>query len=113
MANWVKVTTTADNREVLQRLAEKLIELRLGGCMQISGPVESHYVWEGRHETSVEYVLTIKTAAELFDRLCDNIHSHHPYQVPQIVATPISKISPAYESWLEGNITRQTPNQFP
>ncbi len=104
MENWIVIKTTADKKEALSVIASTLVAERLCGCAQVAGPLESYYRWGEQLEHSEEYQLTIKTAGILFDAVATRVKSLHPYEVPQIIATPITNISPDYEAWLHGNI---------
>jgi len=72
------VVTTSDDRSVLEKIAGRLVELRLAACCQISSPITSVYRWEGRVEQSEE----------------------HNYDVPQIVGVPMEACSDAFRAWL-------------
>jgi periplasmic divalent cation tolerance protein len=103
----VSVTTTTESLENAQRIASTLLEAHLAGCVQISAPVESHYWWEGRIESAREWRLTIKTRAALLPQLQREIETLHPYQTPQIRATPIVWGHPGYLAWLDEATTAQ------
>ena len=94
------VVTTSDDRPVLEKIAGRLVELRLAACCQISSPITSVYRWEGRVEQSEEFECRIKTTDAHFDALVTEIESLHNYDVPQIVGVPIEKCSAAYRAWL-------------
>ena len=47
--------TTVSNREDASRLARGLVEARLVACVQVEGPITSHYIWENRAETTEEF----------------------------------------------------------
>jgi len=101
MSEYISVTTTTDSHENAERVARLLLEARVAACVQISAPIDSHYWWEGRIESSPEWRLTIKTRAALFPDVERTIASIHPYTVPQVLATPIAFGNSAYLAWLE------------
>ena len=109
MANQVRpivITTTSDNREKLLELATKLVEDGLVACAQVaSTPITSIYQWEGKTETSEEFVLTIKTIERHFKAVEKTIHELHNYDVPQIVAVEVVEIGTEYQKWLVGSVT--------
>jgi periplasmic divalent cation tolerance protein len=104
MEQWIVIKTTADKKETLAVIAKTLVAERLCGCAQISGPIDSHYRWSEQLEHSEEYELSIKTARDLFATVAARIKSLHSYDVPQIIAIPITQISKDYEAWLRGNL---------
>jgi len=101
MSEHISVTTTTDSQESAERIARALLEARAAACVQICAPIESHYRWEGRIESSREWRLTIKTRAALFPDVEHLIASIHPYTVPQVLAVPIAFGNSAYLAWLD------------
>ncbi len=104
MHNIVEITTTLETKEQAQKLANELVTKRLAACVQISGPIESVYSWQGKICNSAEYRCTIKTIAELQDRLLIAIREEHPYDVPEILVTEVSASSEAYGRWLQAQV---------
>lgn len=98
------VTTTAEKKDA-EKIAAAVLKERLAACVQISGPIESSYWWNGRLETDREYLCTMKTRKDRFPALEAAIKELHPYEIPEIVATPIVAISAEYLAWLK----EQTP----
>ena len=94
------VVTTSDDRAVLEKIAGRLVELRLAACCQISSPITSVYRWEGRVEQAEEFECRIKTTASHFDAVATEIRALHHYDVPQIVGVPIEAASLAYREWV-------------
>lgn len=94
------VTTTVDDRPVADSLALGAVTARLAACAQVSGPITSTYRWEGVIETSSEWVVEFKTAADRLDELIEHLRAAHPYDVPEIVAVPVSTGNPDYLSWV-------------
>ena len=93
------VTTTATQADA-DKIAAALVEQRLAACVQISGPIRSCYRWQGVVETAEEWRCTIKTAAGLYEQVEQAIRVLHPYQVPEILATPVVAGSHSYLEWL-------------
>jgi periplasmic divalent cation tolerance protein len=93
------VTTTAEKKDA-EELAQAILDKRLGACVQISGPIESRYWWNGRIELASEWTLTIKTRKDCFKPLEKLLLELHPYDQPEILATAVSQISAGYSKWL-------------
>jgi len=81
-------------------IAESLVSDRLAACANIHAPNESVYRWGGRTERQVEVQLVLKSRAELFPALVEAIRGLHPYEVPAIVAQPVS-VPDDYREWVE------------
>jgi periplasmic divalent cation tolerance protein len=108
MTDFCQVTTTIDSREAAEQLAAVLVEERLAACAQISGPIASTYRWQGRVERATEWYCHLKTTSARLPDLEARLRSLHPYQVPEIIAVPISAGHAAYLSWIEDAV-RPTP----
>jgi len=100
MDDFIQVATTTDSRDNAGLLARKLLELRLVACVQILA-CDSMYHWQGKIDGSHEYLCLMKTRADLFPALKKAIADLHPYEVPEILATPIMAGNASYLDWLK------------
>jgi periplasmic divalent cation tolerance protein len=96
---------TCPDRATADRLASALVDEQLAACVNILPGATSVYRWEGRIERESEALLLIKTVAERFDALQERLALLHPYEVPEIIATPITAGLPAYLSWISACTT--------
>ncbi len=106
MTKYLQVVTTVDTEEKAQAIARALVEQRLAACAQVLGPITSTYWWQGQVETSREWLCTLKTREELYEELEQTLRSIHPYEVPEILATPVAAGNPAYLAWLDETLKR-------
>jgi periplasmic divalent cation tolerance protein len=102
MSPYLVVLTTTSDRALAEKIAAALIERHLAGCVQITGPVQSVYRWEGQLEHADEWLCLIKTMHERYAQVEAAIRELHTYQVPEIVALPITAGSAPYLDWLRG-----------
>lgn len=109
MSDMIVVQTTTETREQAERIARVLVEARLAACVQVSGPIESCYRWQGAVTNSQEWVCSAKTRSLLYDQLESAIRRHHPYQTPEIIAVPVAAGSADYLAWLEAETQSETP----
>ncbi|NLE39086.1 MAG: divalent-cation tolerance protein CutA [Pirellulaceae bacterium] len=100
MSSHVEITTTTASRDDARRITRALVERRLAACVQIRGPIESTYRWQGNIETADEWQCVAKTRRDLFDEVERAIRELHPYEVPEILAVEIVAMSAAYGRWL-------------
>ena len=100
----VVVTTTSDDRAVLEKISYQLVESGLAACVQISGPITSCYIWDGKVENSDEWSCAIKTSLEKFEKLQDVVLRLHNYDEPQLVAVPVLKGSNGYLQWMRESL---------
>jgi periplasmic divalent cation tolerance protein len=68
------------------------------------GPVTSSYRWQERIEVSEEWLCLIKTEERLYSAVEDRIKKIHPYELPEIVALPITRGSSEYLAWISQEI---------
>lgn len=101
MTKYLLVITTVPDAEVGQIIAEKIIEERLAACVNLSAATQSLYWWKEKITQDQEYVLSIKTTNDAYARLEEKILQIHPYEVPEIIALPISGGNKAYLDWVE------------
>ena len=96
------VFVTTANMEEARTLARGILEKRLAACVNLVPGLESHYWWHEKLEKADEVLLMIKSSAEQFEALAEQIRWHHSYLCPEIVAVSPQEISPAYRAWWEG-----------
>ena len=81
-------------------LARALIQERMAGCVNIMAECTSVYRWQDQMENATEVPVFIKTLVQHYAGLEQLIKSLHPYELPEIVAVPISNGLPAYLKWI-------------
>lgn len=100
--------TSTEKKEQAQALAREIIEKSLAACVQIDGPVESLYRWEGKIETCSEYRLTIKLLESQQPALETYIKAHHPYSTPEWIVARAEYVAEKYLSWAVSVSTSST-----
>ena len=108
MEKYVQATTTTPSRDVARRIGRMLVDRRLAACVQIVGPIESTYRWQGRVETAREWLCLIKTTRARFREVAATVETLHPYDTPEIVALPIAAGSKRYLEWLAASVRPAT-----
>jgi periplasmic divalent cation tolerance protein len=99
------VFCTFPNAEEARRIIVELVELRLIACGNIFRPVESIYRWQGSIQSETEAFALLKTTASAFERLAAEYKSRHPYEIPELVAWPITYALPDYLAWISENVS--------
>lgn len=97
------IWTTVEKREDADRIATGAIDRQLAACVQIEGPITSHYRWHGRSERGEEYRLCFKCLPEALPALEEFVLSVHPYDVPEWVAIAAVRVAEKYLSWAGAN----------
>ena len=94
-----EVVITAPSAEWIQDFTTYLINERLAACGHRQ-TIESTYTWQGDVHNDTEFRVAIHTRTALFERIAALVHERHPYDVPCIIALPITHASPDYGSWI-------------
>jgi len=105
----IVVLMTAGSREEAARLAEMLVGARLAACVQIMPEMESIYHWQGSVHRDPEFLLLAKTTQANFNDLEREVRALHSYEMPEIIALPVTAISAPYLEWLTATVHPQ-PN---
>ncbi len=100
MDKMLLITTTFETKAQAVALANTLLEKRLICCAQVSAAVESLYHWKGSVAQEKEYILIVKSMERLWNELEQEIVSMHPYDVPEIIATPVTHSNMGYQQWV-------------
>jgi periplasmic divalent cation tolerance protein len=101
---FVAWTTTA-KREDADRLARGAVEAHLAACVQIDGPITSHYRWEGKVESAEEFRVWFKYLPANASQLSTWVHHHHPCTIPQWIEVSAENVGEKYLSWAMANST--------
>lgn len=94
------VFTNLPDTDAANTLAALLIERRLAACVNILAPCTSVYRWQGAVETASEVPLLIKTTRARYAELQDAVRKAHPYELPELIAVPVTDGLPGYLAWV-------------
>jgi periplasmic divalent cation tolerance protein len=94
------VLTTCGSLEEARSIAQTLVTRQLAACVNIAPQIESVYRWQGEVESATEWLLVIKTTAEVFDRLRETLTELHSYELPECIAIAVEDGSAAYLDWI-------------
>lgn len=96
--------STAGSEDEARKIAHHLVEHQLAACVNIVPRVESIYRWQGKVESSAEWLLLIKTTAEKFSEVRDAIAELHSYDLPECIAIAIEDGSAEYLAWIGDSV---------
>lgn len=104
MIETVQVLTAVGSEQEAEVIAAELVEARLAACVQIVGPIQSRYRWQGRIERTEEWLCLAKTTAERGPDVVAEIARIHSYETPEIVVTPIIGGAAPYLDWIASEV---------
>lgn len=100
------VYCTVPDAEEGERLSRTLVARKLAACVNVIDRVRSYYWWEGEVEADDELLLVAKTDRARFDRLAETVAREHPYDCPEVIATPVVAGAPDYLDWIHEALER-------
>ena len=100
MQDIILVWTNVPDRASADRLAHALITQHAAACVNILGECHSMYRWQGKIESATEVPMMIKSTRAAYPKLQEIICAHHPYELPEILAVPVTSGLPAYLQWV-------------
>jgi len=106
----VVLITTLPDAASARALAEALVRERLAACVNLMAECTSIYHWQGAVETDAEVPLWIKTRAALYPRVEQFIRTHHPYDLPEVIALPLAAGLAPYLQWVEQETQQPQPD---
>lgn len=99
------VSTATETREAAEKLARLAVQGRLAAGAQITGPVISAFWHLGEFGTGEEWRLLLQTHASRYPQLEELLIANHPWDKPEIAATPIVAGSRQYLEWVNDSVT--------
>jgi len=106
VSNHIVCLITAPTFEEAEKISAALVEKKLAACCTIIRDVVSLYEWEGKVTRAGECQIFAKTRSALFPQLMAEVKALHSYDVPEIIALPITAGLPAYLDWIDGSVKR-------
>jgi len=96
----IVMLTNVPDAPTAEALAHALVEARLAACVNILPGVRSIYRWQDKIENAEEITLVIKTTQPRYRAAEATIRTMHPYELPEVIALPVTAGLPAYLHWV-------------
>ncbi len=100
MSTPILVLTTFPDIDTAQQIAQEMVKAKLAACVNIIPAGQSIYMWKGEICKETEHIALIKTTDNHYPELELYIKQLHPYELPEIISTPIISGSKEYLDWL-------------
>jgi len=91
---------TCPDAAVGGRIAEALVGEGLAACVNTLPGITSVYLWKGEVQRDSEVLLLIKTTQARLPELTGRVRQLHPYELPEVIAVPVSGGLPDYIQWV-------------
>ena len=105
MGQYIVILNTCPDDALARTLASGLVDHGLAACVNILPRLTSVYTWQGKREMEDEVLMIIKTRHSLYRDVEQYIIEHHSYDVPEVIALPLTDGSSSYLDWID-NQTR-------
>jgi periplasmic divalent cation tolerance protein len=105
MRDKIVVLVTCASPEQARKIARALVVARLAACGNVfEAPVRSIYRWKGKIESAKEFLLVLKTSRKHFAAVERAVRRLHSYEVPEIIAVPITGGARDYLKWISESV---------
>ena len=101
---YVVIFITTSSYEEARKIGDALVSQRKAACVNIVPKVNSLFRWKGKIEDAEESLLVVKTRAKLFPDVVSTVKGIHSYEVPEIIALPISGGYKPYLGWINDTV---------
>ena len=104
MVDAIQVVVTAGSKNEAERIGRAAVGARAAACAQISGPITSLFWWKNALDEVEEWYCVLKTTRDRFADVEAVVRKTHSYEVPEILAVPVTEGTRDYLAWLEGEL---------
>jgi len=96
----VVVLVMAASKQEAARIGRMLVKAELAACVNVLPGIRSIFRWAGKVSEEREVLLIVKSRSDLFGRLAAEVKRLHSYQVPEVIAFPITYGAADYLAWI-------------
>lgn len=107
MTDILLVYITCESVEQAKQIGKHLMDKKLCACVNIFPEMQPMFFWpakSGKIDESKEVVLIAKTIEKNYQKLEDEVHKIHSYDVPCVLAIPVQHVAKKYYNWLIGEM---------
>ena len=97
-----EVVITAPDEAWLLSFTRHLVQERLAACGHHT-PIRSIYTWDGTIHDEHETRVALHTRTSCVPAIIAATNQQHPYEVPCVIALPITHANPDYRAWILNN----------
>ena len=105
-AEFLLVQTSCPDKVSAIALAHRIIEEKVAACVNVLPEVTSVYEWKSEVKQDSEILLLIKTDKSRYLDLQAVICESHPYELPEVIAVPITEGLPDFLDWIKDSTTK-------
>jgi periplasmic divalent cation tolerance protein len=99
MSPLILVLTNTSSEAEAQVIARAAVERGLAAAVQVLGPLQSSFAWQGELREAREWICLLKTSHARYAEVEHLIRSLHSYELPAILALPVVAGFAPYLAW--------------
>jgi len=107
----ILVLVTAASARDAGRIGRALVKAGLAACVNVVPGLRSLFRWEGKIADEREVLMLVKSRADLFESLAQEVRRLHRYTVPEIIAFPIARGTADYLAWIQQSTRKSLKSQ--
>ena len=104
------VLCTASTDKEAMSIAQALVEREQAACVNLVPMIRSVYRWKGKIWNETEQLLMIKTTAQAFEDVKRTIKELHSYELPEVLALPVSDGEESALAWIRSSVRHGRDN---
>jgi periplasmic divalent cation tolerance protein len=94
------VLITFPDESTAREITGQLVTHKLIACANLMPRIRSIYLWEGELQDDSETLAICKTTPERFEEVKEAVAQAHPYDVPEVIASPVVAGLEPYVDWV-------------
>lgn len=102
----IRVVYISIPHDEADKMALELVQQRFAACINVVPRIKSYFWWDDAVQEDDESLLIVKTTQEKMPKLMEYVIANHPYELPEIIALPISEGSPEYIAWVRREVNK-------
>ncbi|MDX1519170.1 MAG: divalent-cation tolerance protein CutA [Gammaproteobacteria bacterium] len=95
------VLNTCPGSITAKQIAQDLVANNHAACVNIIPGIQSVFKWGNQVKNETEYLLIIKTSRDNYAVVEKRIRALHPYELPEVIAVPITEGLDGYLNWIK------------
>jgi periplasmic divalent cation tolerance protein len=108
MTAGILVMISCSSKREAAKIKKVLLEERKVACVNLISGVDSFFWWKGRIDSSREVLLLAKSERRMLRAIIRLVKKIHSYEVPEVIALPISAGSEDYLRWITESVKGKT-----
>ena len=100
------VTSTTPTRDDAVKIARAAVQERLAAGAEVTGPAVSVFWHLGELGEGEEWRLSMRCSSAVVEALMARVAELHPWDSPEVTATPVSRALQSYADWVERTTQR-------